>query len=109
MEKHVHHLRGFRRQSGFSQRDIARLIGGSTHWSVSRHERSPGTVTLETALAYEVIYRRPVAAIFRRTHIAIQQDIKRRAQALLAKLASSGSEPRDAQRKQSLKSIIATA
>ncbi len=106
MRKPSHLLKSYRRYTGFSQNDVARLIGVSTHWSVSRHERSGRPVTLLTALAYELIYGRPVADIFGATHAAIRTRIVRRAKALLNDLPSTGNTIRDAQRKESLLAIL---
>ncbi len=106
MRKPSHFLRSYRRYTGFSQNDVARLIGASSHWSVSRHERSGRPVTLWTALAYELIYRRPVADIFGGTHALIRTAVVRRANALLNDLPPTGNPIRDAQRKESLHAIL---
>lgn len=106
MRKPPHYLKSYRRCTGFSQSDVARLIGISSHWSVSRHERSGRPVTLRTALAYEVIYRRPVADIFGGTHTVIRTAVVERAKALLSELPATGNPIRDAQRKESLHAIL---
>ena len=106
MRKPSHFLKSYRRYTGFSQADVARLIGIATHWSVSRHERRRRPVTLQTALAYEVIYRRPVADIFGGMHALIRSTIIRRAKALLDNLPPTGNPVRDGQRKQSLHAIL---
>ena len=58
------YLRTQRRSAGLSQREIGRLLGYRNHWQVSRHERSRIAPPLLTALAYEAIFRVPVAALF---------------------------------------------
>jgi len=58
------HLRRHRKRSGLSQREISVLLGYRNQWQVLRHERSETLPPLLMALAYEVIFRVPVSAIF---------------------------------------------
>jgi DNA-binding XRE family transcriptional regulator len=61
---HQNYVRTQRRSSGLSQRELARILGYSDPWQVSRHERSRSLPTLQTAISYSIVFRVPVAAIF---------------------------------------------
>lgn len=71
------YLRFLRRKSGMRQKDLARLLGGVTEDQISRHERSISTPSLQTAFAYEVIFRRPVSEIFPGLFYAVQSDVEK--------------------------------
>jgi hypothetical protein len=49
---------------------------------VSRHELLTHTPTLEAALAYEVIYKRPVSELFSDLYRKVEADIAERAKVL---------------------------
>lgn len=58
------YLRTHRKRAGLAQRDVAFLLGARSGSRVSRHERFERRPTLEVALAYEAIFRTPVAELF---------------------------------------------
>lgn len=58
------YLRIHRRKFGLSQRELGRLIGYRNEFPVSRHERNLSVPPLLVALAYEIVFQVPVAAIF---------------------------------------------
>lgn len=58
------YLRAQRKHAGLTQQEIGRLLGYRKPWQVGRHERSQTTPPLLIALAYEVIFQVPVAALF---------------------------------------------
>jgi len=60
----ANYLQVLRRKSGFSQSDLTLVLGIVTESQLSRHERSVSTPDLHTALAYEALFHKPVAAIF---------------------------------------------
>lgn len=73
---HQNYVRMHRRESGLSQRDLARILGYSDQWQISRHERSRSNPTLRTALAYEAVFGRPVASIFIEIMTATVRDVE---------------------------------
>lgn len=75
-------LRTHRKKSGLSQREVAQVIGFRDGALVSRHERSHSLPPLQHALAYEVLFRAPVAGLFAGLQATVEQTIE----AELAKL-----------------------
>jgi len=76
------YIRVHRKKSGLNQHELSMLLGYIGDGQVARHERSLSLPTLTTALAYEVIFRVPVADLFPATRERAQQDIDERIQAL---------------------------
>jgi transcriptional regulator with XRE-family HTH domain len=70
------YLKAYRKKSGLSQREIANLLGYRNKAQVSRHERAASVPSLTAALAYEVIFSVPVAALFATLHDSVKQDIE---------------------------------
>ena len=66
MKNHVlgNYLRTHRRRSGLSQRELGLLLGYKDEGQVYRHERSKTLPPLIAALAYEVVFRVSVSALF---------------------------------------------
>jgi DNA-binding XRE family transcriptional regulator len=58
-----------------SQRDLGLLIGYN-EGQVSRHERSKTVPPLLTALAYEIVFRVPISAIFPGFHSTVVQMVE---------------------------------
>jgi transcriptional regulator with XRE-family HTH domain len=70
------YLRAHRRKSGLSQRDVGKLLGYKDPGQISRHERATSVPPLAAALAYELIFGAPVAAIFAELHDAVRRDVE---------------------------------
>jgi transcriptional regulator with XRE-family HTH domain len=62
--KLTNYLRAHRKRSGFSQSELALLVGSQTSASVSRHERFRRQPTLQTGLTYEIIFGIPARELF---------------------------------------------
>jgi DNA-binding XRE family transcriptional regulator len=60
----TNYLRAHRRRSGFTQHELAGVLGYLNSDAISRHERRESMPTLFIALSYEVLYRVPVSEIF---------------------------------------------
>jgi transcriptional regulator with XRE-family HTH domain len=90
------YLRAHRKKSGLSQRDVGKLLGYKDPGPISRHERATSTPPLAAALAYELIFRAPVAAIFAGTHDAIARDVEMRMKEMGAMLGSRNARDRNA-------------
>lgn len=69
------YLRTFRKNRGFSQREVAFLLGCHSGAKVSRYERSKRIPPLETIFAYEVI----LGISSRELFAGIQERAQRRA------------------------------
>ncbi len=80
------YLRTNRKQLSLSQEEVAFLLGMKgmdKGGKVSRDENYSRTPTLETALAYEAIYGRPIRELFAGLYEEIARDVSSRAKILL--------------------------
>lgn len=78
------YLRTHRKKSGFTQRDLAQLLGYGDEGPVSRQERGVIVPSLRMALAYEAIFRAPVSELFP----SVYQTVERKIEAQLARFES---------------------
>ena len=83
------YLRTYRRRSRFSQEELALLLGSRSGTRVSRYERQVRKPTLETALAYEAIFRVPVSTIFAGLYRKVEKETIARAEDLAERLVSA--------------------
>jgi len=90
------YLKAHRKKSGLGQREMGKLLGYSDPGQVSRHEQSRSTPPLTIALAYELIFKVPISAIFVGVRGSIQRDIESKLQELEAELLNRSARDRDA-------------
>ncbi len=90
------YLKALRKKSGLSQREIGKLLGYKDPGQISRHERSASVPPLKTALAYELIFRVPTAAIFAGMRDKIQRNVAVRLRDMEAALEKRSAHDRDA-------------
>lgn len=76
------HLRRHRRRAGFSQGEIAFLLGRRAASIASRHEQCARQPNLETALAYQAIHGVPVSDLFPSTYRKVENKVLKRARVL---------------------------
>jgi DNA-binding XRE family transcriptional regulator len=88
------YLKTHRKRSGLSQKEIARLLGYKNQWQISRHERSKTVPPLLVALAYEVAFQLPVAALFTGMYATVKHVIEENLVALEKDLRSRKSVER---------------
>jgi len=81
-----HYLRTHRRRAGFSQGQLAWLLGCRAGSKVSRYERFARTPSLATVFAYEIIFRAPARELFAGTYEAVGLSTLKRARELIARL-----------------------
>jgi len=82
------HLVANRKRSSLSQGEVAFLLGVQSSAKVSRDERFTRETSLATALAYQVIYQRPVSELFGGTYHRIEAKVGTRAKTLARSLKS---------------------
>src|SRR5438309_12044963 len=58
------YLKTFRRKSGLTQREVAFLLGWKNGAQLSRYEKRHTLPPLRTALAFEAIFKVPLAELF---------------------------------------------
>jgi transcriptional regulator with XRE-family HTH domain len=92
------YLSTHRKRTGLSQEEMGMLLGYQDVGHVSRHERSKTIPPLATALAYEVIFRVPVATIFAGMHESIRQEIESKLRDLEVDLGNRSAGDRHANR-----------
>jgi transcriptional regulator with XRE-family HTH domain len=82
------YLRVHRKRLGFSQQEVAFLLGWGDPSQPSRYENFTRVPTLRTALALAVILRVPVLELFLGEYQKVENAVSRQAQRLEARLAS---------------------
>ena len=80
------YLRLNRKRLGFSEEEIAFLLGTHTACQVSRYEHFHRVPRLMTALAYHVIFRTSPPELFGGKYQKVERQIRRRAKHLLRRL-----------------------
>ena len=73
------YLRSNRKRAALSQEDVAFLLGALNGSQVSRYEHFDRMPGLKTALAFEVIYQKPVKELFAGIYKKIEQEVAARA------------------------------
>ena len=76
------YLRAERKRLALSQSDVAVLLGAESGAKVCRYERFAREPGLRTALAYEVIFHRPVRELFAGLYETTEREVATRASAL---------------------------
>jgi DNA-binding XRE family transcriptional regulator len=79
MGRLLNYLLSYRKRSALSQVDVAFLLGVHSSAKVCKHERFTQEPSLQTALAYEAIYRKPVSELFPGLFEKVQAEVKARA------------------------------
>ena len=82
------YLRTHRKQSGLTQREVAFLLGSKNGDQVSRYERRCWLPPLETAIAFEVVFKVPIAELFAGAHRGVAEEVEKRRAELRAMLAA---------------------
>ena len=104
-----HYLRTYRRRSGFSQAEIALLLGASSATKVSRYERFSRHPSVAAVFAYEIIFDQPVKYLFAGRYDAVRRDIRARAQQLMEKIETGSDTPQTSLKLKRLRAILEAA
>jgi hypothetical protein len=100
------HLLSHRKRSAFSQDEVAFLLGMESGAKICAHERFTVEPGLHTALAYEVIYNKPVSQLFPGLVEQIQSEISGRATQLAQAELRSNTSALTARKRQILAELI---
>lgn len=87
-------LRSHRRQSGLTQREVARLVGIISEAQVSRHERAADYPGFRVALAYEALFQVPLARLFPEPYEAVERNVAEQLSLLRSELELSTAKGR---------------
>jgi transcriptional regulator with XRE-family HTH domain len=79
----------YRRRMGFSQKEVARLLGQRDTSMVSHYEHGRALPPLAVALGLEIIYRVPIAFLFP----GMYDELRRRIRHDEESLAGAGQRP----------------
>lgn len=79
------YLRSHRKRLSLSQNDVAFLLGAQNGAKVCRYERFAREPSLETALAFEVIFQRSTSELFGGLYQKVEQEVTLRAKTLAGK------------------------
>lgn len=101
------YLRAHRKRAGFSQAEIAFLLGCRSSAKVSRYERFRRKPTLETIFVYELVFQVPARELFAGLFSDIEQATIQRAQILMQKLDTMNPDPLAERRLEILKALAA--
>jgi len=101
-----HYLRTYRRRSGFSQEEIAQLLGASSGTKVSRYESFRRCPSVITVFAYEVIFNQPARELFAGFYDGVHQEVRQRAERLAKALAERDTDPETVRKLVFLRRIV---
>ena len=91
---------------GLSQEEVSFLLGTPSGAKVCRYERFVRQPSLETALACEVIFQKPVHELFLGLYRQIEQEVVGRAKVLLHRTSRRPSNRQTVQKCQTLRMIV---
>lgn len=80
------YLRTFRKRAGFTQGEVAFLLGTGTGTKISRHERAGRDPGLRTVLAYQIIFDVGPEQLFAGMYDRVESEVRQRAVRLAEKL-----------------------
>ena len=86
------YLRFYRRRAGFTQKEIATLLGSRTGSKISRYEHLKSMPNLQTAFGYEVIFHVPAHDLFVGIFQEVESKVASRARHLIRRLANNQQE-----------------
>ena len=80
------YVRTHRKKAGLSQRELGILVGYEGEGQISRHERFHSVPPFMIAVAYEVVFKRPIAEIFPGLRQTVESEVEQRLDELQAAL-----------------------
>jgi len=95
-----------RKRLTLSQNEVAFLLGTNSGGQVCRNERFVREPNLETALTYEVIYKRSVSELFPGLYQKVEQEVAERAKILISKKNYSKSNQQTARKREALAGLL---
>lgn len=102
------HLRAGRKRLAFTQSEVAFLMGRRGGSKICSYESFAVLPTLETALAFEIIYGTPVHELFPGIREQLAEDIRNRAKILRHRVSFKKTNPRGQKKRQAVESLIST-
>ena len=87
------YVRTYRRRHGFSQTEIAVLLGAHSKAMISRYEAATRLPAVKTVWAFEVVFGQPAQELFAGHYRPVDMAVRARARRLLKKLTADAAEP----------------
>jgi transcriptional regulator with XRE-family HTH domain len=100
------YIRTYRKRAGFSQDEVAFLLGASSGAKISRYERYTRFPTLQTALTCEAVFGVPVRELFAGVYEKVKMDTAKRARQLAERFSHVPPNRRTTQKLESLDRLI---
>ncbi len=100
------YLRANRKRAGFSQEEVAFLLGCGNQAQVSLYERSARLPTLKTALAYKAVFGTPIEELFAGIYQEIEREVLQRAEMLAQRIYSDTPDPLTALKLEFLRIVL---
>lgn len=100
------YLRTYRKRSGFTQDEMASLLGSKSGTKVSRYERNARYPNLETVFAYEVIFQTPARELFPGIYQQVESETIERIHFLRQKLNQKQSNPVSTRKVETLQKLL---
>ena len=99
------YLRSNRKRLSLSQDEVAFLLGTQSGAKMCRYERFAREPSLETALAFEVIFQRSASELFGGLYQKVEQEVAARAKALAERTDRQKANRQTAYKRQILTNI----
>ncbi len=100
------YLRSYRKRAGFTQDEVAYLLGCQSGAKTSRYERHARVPNLKTEFAYQVIFGATPQELFPGIYAEVEKEIKRRVRGLERKLSKAPQDRKTERKLVLLKTII---
>ncbi len=94
-----------RKRLALSQDDVAFLLGAQSGAKVCRYERFARVPSLETALAYEAIFKRSVSELFSGLYQKVEREVAERAKTLTDRQDRRKPSQQTARKREALKDL----
>ncbi|WP_176761145.1 helix-turn-helix domain-containing protein [Desulforhopalus singaporensis] len=88
------YLKAHRKKAGFSQNDVAFLLGKKSGSHVSRFEQSKTIPDLCTSLSYQILFNVPLDTLFAGVNNEVEINVFRRTAQLISWLEQKGRSPK---------------
>ncbi len=100
------YLRSSRKRLALSQEEVAFLMGKRGGTKICRYERFLREPNLKTALAFEIIYGKPVSELFAGVREKLAQEIGHRAKIMSHRVNVHKSDKRSQRKKATVTALI---
>src|ERR1043166_5689035 len=101
------YLKTYRKRAGFSQDEVAFLLGCASGAKVSRYERRSRQPGLETALGYKALFGTAVDELFAGLSEKVESEVVKRARILGERLSTAEADRSVTRKLQSLAALAA--